>query len=87
MHASFPRGRAGVPDDPARLIEWPVADDGRWVVGQVIDSEVVSAGPVLTHRPGHSSASCGTTGAMLSIQAAGDPPGGITIAVCTPSPA
>ncbi|WP_280401782.1 SDR family oxidoreductase [Nocardia carnea] len=39
VHAAFPRGRAGTPDDPARLIEWLVSDDGRWVVGQVIDSE------------------------------------------------
>lgn len=39
VHAAFPRGRAGTPDDPARLIEWLVSDDGRWVVGQIIDSE------------------------------------------------
>lgn len=39
VHDAFPRGRAGTPDDPARLIEWLVSDDGRWVVGQIIDSE------------------------------------------------
>ncbi|WP_332838953.1 SDR family oxidoreductase [Nocardia bovistercoris] len=39
IHAAFPRGRVGQPDDPARLISWLVCDDGRWVVGQVIDSE------------------------------------------------
>lgn len=39
VHAAFPRGRAGVPDDPARLIAWLVSDEGRWVVGQVIDTE------------------------------------------------
>ncbi|MVA76215.1 SDR family oxidoreductase [Auraticoccus sp. F435] len=37
--AAFPGGRFGEPDDPARLIAWLVSDDGRWVVGQVIDSE------------------------------------------------
>lgn len=35
----FPSGRFGEPDDPARLIAWLVSDEGRWVVGQVIDSE------------------------------------------------
>ena len=39
VHDAFPRGRAGTPDDPARLIEWLGSDDGRWVVGQIIDSE------------------------------------------------
>ena len=39
VHAAFPRGRAGAPEDPARLIGWLVGDDARWVVGQVIDSE------------------------------------------------
>ncbi|WP_431938862.1 hypothetical protein [Nocardia grenadensis] len=39
VHSAFPRGRAGRPDDPARLIEWLVSDAGRWVVGQVLDSE------------------------------------------------
>ncbi|MDQ3628686.1 MAG: SDR family oxidoreductase [Actinomycetota bacterium] len=37
--AMFPQGRFGEPDDPARLIGWLVSDEGRWVVGQVIDSE------------------------------------------------
>lgn len=36
---AFPQKRFGEPDDPARLIAWLVSDDGRWVVGQVIDSE------------------------------------------------
>lgn len=36
---AFPQGRYGEPDDPARLIAWLVSDEGRWVVGQVIDSE------------------------------------------------
>lgn len=35
----FPGGRAGQPDDPARLIAWLVTDDGRWVVGQVLNTE------------------------------------------------
>lgn len=35
----FPSGRFGEPDDPARLIGWLVSDEGRWLVGQVIDSE------------------------------------------------
>ncbi len=35
----FPFGRWGEPDDPARLIEWLVSDDGRWVTGQVINTE------------------------------------------------
>lgn len=35
----FPLGRMGEPDDPARLIEWLVGDDGRWMTGQVINSE------------------------------------------------
>ena len=37
--ARFPTGRLGEPDDPARLVAWLVSDEGRWVVGQVIDSE------------------------------------------------
>ena len=36
---AFPQGRYGEPDDPARLIAWLVSDEGRWVCGQVIDSE------------------------------------------------
>ncbi|GAB3997345.1 SDR family oxidoreductase [Nocardioides marmoraquaticus] len=35
----FPAGRFGEPDDPARLVAWLVSDEGRWVVGQVLDSE------------------------------------------------
>ena len=35
----FPFGRWGEPDDPARLIAWLVSDDGRWVTGQVINTE------------------------------------------------
>lgn len=36
---AFPAGRAGQPDDPARLIAWLVTDDGAWVVGQVLNTE------------------------------------------------
>ncbi|PRZ41462.1 3-oxoacyl-[acyl-carrier protein] reductase [Antricoccus suffuscus] len=39
VRAAFPQGRYGEPDDPARLIAWLVSDEGRWVVGQVINSE------------------------------------------------
>ncbi|MEP9384450.1 SDR family oxidoreductase [Nocardioides cheoyonin] len=35
----FPAGRIGEPDDPARLIAWLVSDEGRWMVGQLLDSE------------------------------------------------
>ncbi len=35
----FPLGRMGRPDDPARLIEWLVTDAGRWMTGQVLNSE------------------------------------------------
>ncbi len=35
----FPSGRFGEPDDPARLIAWLVSDEGRWMVGQVLNSE------------------------------------------------
>lgn len=34
-----PFGRIGQPDDPARLIEWLVGDDGRWMTGQVLNTE------------------------------------------------
>ena len=32
-------GRAGVPDDAARLVAWLASDDAAWITGQVIDSE------------------------------------------------
>ncbi|PIE26698.1 MAG: 3-ketoacyl-ACP reductase [Micrococcales bacterium] len=35
----FPFGRWGEPDDPARLIAWLVSQDGRWVTGQVLNTE------------------------------------------------
>ncbi len=35
----MPLGRWGDPDDAARLVTWLCSDDGRWVTGQVIDSE------------------------------------------------
>lgn len=35
----FPFGRAGEPDDPARLIAWLVSDEGRWMTGQVLSTE------------------------------------------------
>ncbi|MDO5627230.1 MAG: SDR family oxidoreductase [Mobilicoccus sp.] len=35
----FPFGRIGEPDDPARLIAWLVSDDGRWMTGQVLNTE------------------------------------------------
>lgn len=39
IRAAFPLGRTGEPDDPARLIAWLVSDEGRWMVGQVLNSE------------------------------------------------
>lgn len=36
---SFPGGRFGEPDDPARLIAWLASDDARWIVGQVLNTE------------------------------------------------
>jgi 3-oxoacyl-[acyl-carrier protein] reductase len=36
---SFPLGRVGEPDDPARLIAWLVSDEARWMVGQVLTTE------------------------------------------------
>lgn len=39
VRAHLPAGRYGEPDDPARLIAWLVSDEGRWVVGQTINSE------------------------------------------------
>jgi hypothetical protein len=35
----MPFGRWGNPDDAARLVAWLASDDGRWITGQVIDSE------------------------------------------------
>jgi 3-oxoacyl-[acyl-carrier protein] reductase len=35
----MPSGRWGEPDDAARLVAWLCSDDGRWVTGQVINSE------------------------------------------------
>jgi len=35
----MPSGRWGEPDDAARLVAWLCSDDGRWVTGQVLDSE------------------------------------------------
>ncbi len=35
----LPAGRWGEPDDPARLIAWLVSDDGRWITGQVLNTE------------------------------------------------
>jgi 3-oxoacyl-[acyl-carrier protein] reductase len=34
-----PAGRWGEPDDPARLIAWLVSEDGRWMTGQVLNTE------------------------------------------------
>jgi 3-oxoacyl-[acyl-carrier protein] reductase len=39
MLAHMPFGRWGEPDDAARLVAWLCSDEGRWVTGQVIDSE------------------------------------------------
>lgn len=36
---TFPFGRWGEPDDPARLIAFLVSDEGRWITGQVINTE------------------------------------------------
>jgi 3-oxoacyl-[acyl-carrier protein] reductase len=35
----MPFGRWGEPDDAARLVAWLCSDDGRWITGQVVDSE------------------------------------------------
>lgn len=32
-------GRFGRPSDPARLIVWLAADEGRWIVGQVLSTD------------------------------------------------
>lgn len=36
---ALPFGRFGEPDDPARLIAWLVSDAGRWITGQVLNTE------------------------------------------------
>ncbi|TJZ59253.1 SDR family oxidoreductase [Streptomyces piniterrae] len=36
---SFPGGRWGEPDDPARLIAWLATDEAGWITGEVINSE------------------------------------------------
>ena len=35
----MPLGRWGEPDDAARLIAWLASDEGRWITGQVIESD------------------------------------------------
>ena len=35
----MPFGRWGEPDDAARLVAWLCRDEGRWITGQVLDSE------------------------------------------------
>ena len=37
--AQMPAGRWGEPDDAARLIAWLVSEEGRWITGQVLNSE------------------------------------------------
>lgn len=37
--AQFPGGEWGMPEDVARLVAWLVSDEGRWITGQVINSE------------------------------------------------
>ncbi len=39
---SFPGGRPGEPDDPARLIAWLASDAGAWVVGRFSTPRAVS---------------------------------------------
>lgn len=39
LRSAFPSGRLGEPDDPARLIAWLISDEGRWMVGQVLNTE------------------------------------------------
>lgn len=39
LEASVPSGRVSTPDDAARLVAWLVSEEGRWVTGQVINSE------------------------------------------------
>ncbi|HHV21564.1 MAG TPA: SDR family oxidoreductase [Propionibacterium sp.] len=39
LRTMFPLRRFGEPDDVARLVAFLVSDEGRWVVGQVLNSE------------------------------------------------
>lgn len=39
LRGRFPARRLGEPDDPARLIAWLVSEEGRWMVGQVLNTE------------------------------------------------
>jgi 3-oxoacyl-[acyl-carrier protein] reductase len=39
LAGKFPGGRAGEPDDPARLITWLLTDEASWITGQVLNSE------------------------------------------------
>lgn len=39
VRSRFPSGRWGTPDDAARAVVWLTSDDGRWITGQVLDSE------------------------------------------------
>jgi 3-oxoacyl-[acyl-carrier protein] reductase len=39
VRRQFPRGRWGVPDDPARLVGWLATDEAAWITGQIINSE------------------------------------------------
>jgi 3-oxoacyl-[acyl-carrier protein] reductase len=39
VRRAMPFGRWGQPDDAARLVAWLVSDEGRWITGQVINSE------------------------------------------------
>jgi len=36
---NLPMGRAGTPEDAARLVAWLASDDASWITGQVINSE------------------------------------------------
>jgi 3-oxoacyl-[acyl-carrier protein] reductase len=35
----FPGGQWGMPDDVARLVAWLASDEGRWITGQILNSE------------------------------------------------
>lgn len=39
LRPTFPFGRYGLPDDPARLIAWLATDEAHWITGQVINTE------------------------------------------------